>query len=152
DVEELRELWDKYAPDAAREQFDAAIRSLIPLQPFKTARELTEQEEGYAHFDELAEVPDHATIDELFAERFFFGCEAEDPGTAWGFDPRRTPRLRSMLGSDIGHWDVSDVAGVIAESWELVEDGLLTLDDYRDFTFTNAATFYAATNPRFFDG
>ena len=31
-----------------------------------------------------------------------------------------------MFSSDIGHWDVPDMAGVVAESFELVDDGLLT--------------------------
>jgi hypothetical protein len=34
----------------------------------------------------------------------------------------------------------------------MVERGLLTEDDYRDFVFTNPARLYTRTNPRFFEG
>ncbi len=152
DLVELDELWQKYADEGIRDRFPEVAHSLTPLQPFKTVEELTAQEEVNAGFDEFAAVPDVGAIDTWFAQRFFFGCEAEDPSTAWGVDPRVPPRFRAMLGSDIGHWDVSDAAGVISESWELVEEGLLTEADYRDFTFANAAAFYTGTNPGFFDG
>ena len=35
-------------------------------------------------------------------------------------------RLNAMFASDIGHWDVPDLRGVLPEAWELVEDGHLT--------------------------
>ena len=60
--------------------------------------------------------------------------------------------LAAMFASDIGHWDVPDMREVVLEAWELVEDGLLSLDDFRDFTFTNAVRCMAGTNPRFFEG
>ncbi len=41
---------------------------------------------------------------------------------------------------------------VLAESWELVEDGLITEADFRDFTFANAAELHTAMNPDFFKG
>ena len=31
-----------------------------------------------------------------------------------------------MLGSDIGHWDVTDTTEVLPEAYELVENGLFT--------------------------
>jgi hypothetical protein len=40
----------------------------------------------------------------------------------------------------------------LPEAWELVEDGLISEDNFRDFTCTNAALLWGTQNPRFFDG
>ena len=61
-------------------------------------------------------------------------------------------RLQPMFSSDIGHWDVPDMAKVLVEAHELVEDGHITDDDFRESTFTNPVKFYASTNPEFFKG
>jgi predicted TIM-barrel fold metal-dependent hydrolase len=110
-----------------------------------------------AFFDEFAAAGIERAEDfvELFARPFFFGCEADDPGTATAFDRRLNPfdtRLQAVFGSDISHWDVPDMSQVLEESLELVERGLLTEDDYRDFVFTNPVRLYTRTNPRFFEG
>lgn len=92
---------------------------------------------------------------DLFASPFYFGCEADDHANAWAFDRRVSPlgaRLNAMFGSDIGHFDVPDMKGVVPEAYELVEDGLITADDFRDFTFANAVRFWGQTNPGFFKG
>ena len=39
-----------------------------------------------------------------------------------------------------------------ARGLELVEDGLITDDNFRDFTFTNAVRLWGTQNPRFFEG
>ena len=57
-----------------------------------------------------------------------------------------------MFGSDVGHWDVTDVGDVVVEAWELVEDGLITEEDFREFTFANPVELHAGTNPDFFAG
>ena len=57
-----------------------------------------------------------------------------------------------MFASDIGHWDVPDFRGVLGEAWELVENGLLDLDEFRAFTFSNVVSLFGGTNPTFFDG
>ena len=41
---------------------------------------------------------------------------------------------------------------VLPEAWELVEDELISTDDFRDFTFTNAVRLWGTGNPRFFEG
>jgi hypothetical protein len=46
-------------------------------------------------------------------------------------------RLNAIFGSDIGHFDVPDMTGVLPEAYEMVEDELVTPADFRDFTFTN---------------
>ena len=41
---------------------------------------------------------------------------------------------------------------VLPEAYELVEDELITTDDFRDFTFANAVRLWGTQNPRFFEG
>src|SRR6058998_1193092 len=92
---------------------------------------------------------------DLFVPRFYFGCEADDPINAWAFDRRVNPcgaRLNALFGSDIGHFDVPDMTDVLPEAYELVEHGLVTLEDFRDFTFANAVRLWGTGNPGFFRG
>jgi hypothetical protein len=94
-------------------------------------------------------------IRDMFRDRFFFGCEADDRMNAVAFDTKLNHykiRLNAMLGSDIGHWDVVDITDVLPEAWSLVDDELLTQDDFRDFAFGNAIDFHAGLNPDFFAG
>ena len=86
---------------------------------------------------------------------FYFGCEADDRMTAVAFNRRlnhHDAKLKAMFGSDVGHFDVTDMAGVLAEAHELVEHGLLTLDDFEHFTFRHVAELHAGTNPGYLDG
>jgi hypothetical protein len=92
---------------------------------------------------------------DLFEPHFYFGCEADDPLVALGFDGRMNPygaRLKAMFSSDIGHWDVPDMARVLEEAYELVERELLDDDDFHDFVFAHAATLHGGMNPDFFKG
>ena len=41
---------------------------------------------------------------------------------------------------------------MLLEAWELVDDGLIDQDEFRDFTFGNAARMFTAGNPDFFAG
>ncbi len=91
----------------------------------------------------------------LFVDNFYFGCEADDPMNAAAFDRALIPlgrELRVLLGSDIGHFDVPDMAGVLPEAYELLEDGLLSEAGFRSFVYENAVRFYGEANPDFFKG
>ncbi len=92
---------------------------------------------------------------DLFVTPFYFGCEADDRVNAWAFSRRANPfgaRLNAIFGSDIGHFDVPDMTKVLPEAYELVEDGLITPEDFRDFTFANAVRLWGTQNPTFFAG
>ena len=94
-------------------------------------------------------------IRDHFVPNFFFGCEAEDPSIAWAVDGKSLPRgarLQVMFGSDIGHWDVTDMRGVLAEAHELVDEGRVSPEAFRDFTFTNAVKLHGGNKPDFFRG
>jgi hypothetical protein len=99
-----------------------------------------------------------ASAEELvarFAPNFYFGCEADDPQVATAFDRRLVPgggKLKAMFTSDISHWDVVGMEGVLEEAYELVEHGRLDLAEFCDFTFGHIAELHAGTNPAFFDG
>src|SRR5262249_20178838 len=78
-----------------------------------------------------------------------------DRMNACAFNKRANPfsaRLNAVLGSDIGHFDVPDMMDVIPEAYELVDDGVITPEDFRDFTFTNAVRLWGTQNPKFFEG
>jgi predicted TIM-barrel fold metal-dependent hydrolase len=94
-------------------------------------------------------------IKDLFVPRFYFGCEADDPVNAWAFKKDANPmgaRLNAIFSSDIGHFDVPDMAAVVPEAYELVEHGLIDDNDFRDFMFANAVRFWGEVNPDFFKG
>ena len=94
-------------------------------------------------------------IRDIFNANFYFGCEADDSLNAVAFDPRINRyglKLNAILGSDIGHWDVPDMTKVMVEAYEMVDDGLATEDDFRDFTFGNVVGMHAGMNPDFFKG
>jgi len=57
-----------------------------------------------------------------------------------------------IYSSDIGHFDVIDMRDPLPEAYELVEDGFLSDDDFRDFTFANTVRLWGTQNPSFFEG
>jgi predicted TIM-barrel fold metal-dependent hydrolase len=90
-----------------------------------------------------------------FVNGFYFGCEADDPMNAWAFKREHLPhgvQLKTLFGSDIGHFDVQDMAGVLPEAFELVEDSLITDTDFRGFVFENAVRFLSENKRDFFAG
>jgi hypothetical protein len=94
-------------------------------------------------------------IKDLFVEPFFFGCEADDPLTSMAFNTKINPfgaELKAMMGSDIAHWDVPDMTGVLREAWEMVEHDWIDAAAFEKFTFRNPVDFYTRTNPAFFKG
>jgi predicted TIM-barrel fold metal-dependent hydrolase len=130
--------------DIIEHNLDSAEADLTPEE--SAARDMDSDE--FAHVD----IGGKADIERLFARNFYFGCEADDPMTAVAFDNRLRLKLKPVLGSDISHFDVIDATEVLAEAWELVEHGLIDEENFRDFTFRNAAHLFAGMNPDFFKG
>jgi hypothetical protein len=100
-------------------------------------------------------IKDLVNIRDLFVPNFYFGCEADDPVNSWAFRSQVNPfnvKLHAIMGSDIGHFDVLDSTHVLAEAHELVEDGLLNEDDFRDFVFGHGVRLWGGTDPDFFKG
>lgn len=126
-------------------------RNMDVLIPDISPEELTERD---LQTDDFAKVRISGRDDlrRLFARNFYFGCEADDPVTTWAFDPKTNMRLKAMLGSDVSHFDVEDASKVLEEAWEMVDDGLLTEDNFRDFVFGNVVHLHGGMNPDFFKG
>ncbi len=113
--------------------------------------------ENPSDLDEFARcaIASKADIGELFVPKFFFGCEGDDRMSALAFDPRMNPigaRLNAIYSSDIGHFDIPDMRDAAEEAYEMVEDGLIGEDDFRDFVFTNPMRAKTDVNPDFFKG
>jgi predicted TIM-barrel fold metal-dependent hydrolase len=125
------------------------------LGPAQHPSQYYEQDRAERDDFSACSITDVAEIRDLFVDRFFFGCEADDPMTIGAFTNPAIPlggRLNVMFSSDIGHWDVPDVTAVLEEVWEPLEHGWLTGEDVRELVFTNAARFYLESNPDFFSG
>jgi predicted TIM-barrel fold metal-dependent hydrolase len=91
---------------------------------------------------------------DLYATPYFFGCESDDRLNAVAFSKINPfgARINAIFSSDIGHFDVPDMLMPVPEAYELVEDGLLSEGDFRDFTFANAVRLWGTQNPSFFNG
>jgi predicted TIM-barrel fold metal-dependent hydrolase len=103
----------------------------------------------------LAGIETARDIQDTFVPRLFFGCEADDRTIAHAYNPaciHGGARLQALFSSDVAHWDVPDMTETLAESYELVEHGLLTDADFREFTFTNMVKLHTALNKDFFKG
>ena len=95
-------------------------------------------------------------IRELFVPRFYFGCEADDPINAWAFDRGRNPMKARASTRSSARTSATSTSRtwteVVPEAYELVEHGLISEDDFRDFMFANAVRFWGEVNPDFFKG
>jgi len=91
---------------------------------------------------------------DLYAKPYYFGCEADDRmnATAFGKGNPFGCQLNAIYSSDIGHFDVIDFRDPLPEAYELVEEGHITEDNFRDFVFANSVRLWGRQNPGFFDG
>jgi predicted TIM-barrel fold metal-dependent hydrolase len=92
---------------------------------------------------------------DIFANRFFYGCEADDPMNVLAFSPSLNPggvTLPAVFASDVGHWDVPDIRQVLPEAYELVENGHIDEDQFRAFVFDNPVRLWTGMNADFFRG
>ena len=143
DVEALLGYFDQHGDDAVRQARDR-MQSFFSKPAARPA-----QLDDFA----AAEIEKAGDLLELFVPRFYFGCEADDPLSVWAFAERSNPlgaRFRAMLGSDISHWDVTDMTLPVEEAYELVEREALSPRDFRDFAFANAVRLHGGMNPDFF--
>ena len=170
----LFEYWEKRNLDALRENLDPAKLDVdllvemfekwgndyltperIRAEPHQSSNSvlLVPAEE----LDDFAQtgVTKPEDIRDIFQRNFYFGSEADDTMTAVAFDESLNHfgiKLNAILGSDIGHWDVPDMTKVMVEAYEMVEDGHITEDDFRDFTYGNIVQMHAGMNPDYFKG
>ena len=148
---ELRELIGRYGDQRLKASADAIMGSLDVFRPECSLEELGRPEHVVDDF-EASGVNSKDDIRAVFSGNFYFGCEADDRATMWAFDPRMGVRLRPVFSSDFTHFDVPDFREVIPEAYEMVERNWVTEQDFREFTFTNAARLHTRNNPDFFKG
>jgi predicted TIM-barrel fold metal-dependent hydrolase len=155
DLDRLRELWAEYADPTWADKIDDITRSpwAGPLSghaadPIPIPR-LAERDAGVNEFARMGGDDD---LRSMFANSFFFGCEAEDRTTAFAFDSSLGFDFAPVLGSDIGHWDVAVMSEVMTGAYDLVRDGTLSEEQFKAFVYTNPARLYRDQNPAFFDG
>ena len=149
DIDLLRELASDYADEA----FAGAIAEGRGIGTQNGSRTTGQLED----LDDYAACAIEAGTDFLdrFVKPFYFGCEADDPTNAWAFNRDFNPygaELHTLFGSDIGHFDVQEMAGVLPEAYELVEDGKIDHGQFRRFVFDNPVRFWGEANPEFFEG
>lgn len=146
DRAEFTKLLDEYGSDAMKAHRDQLDEALCFL---------SDPETDPSTIDDFSRCPIEKPEDirDVFVHRFHFGCEADDPMNAGAFDTRLNPmgaRLKAFFSSDIGHWDVPDMSGVLGEAYEMVDDGYFEREDFRDFVFANPVSLWCGTNPHFF--
>lgn len=153
DHEELKSFAQKYGPDDMAELMKTREDALdVAISAFGST-----STGGVENLDDFwrCEIKDEKDFVELFADKFYFGCEADDRLSAVGFDTKINhfgARIHSIYSSDIGHWDVADMSKVVTSAYGMVEDGAMTSEDFRRFTFENPAEFWTSNNRDFFQG
>jgi predicted TIM-barrel fold metal-dependent hydrolase len=147
DLDELETLFNEYGSDVTK-ALDGDLRSTLAALPAVGVVPPDPDE-----FSAIG-ISRKADIETRFVPRFFFGCEADDRTIAFAFSKANAfgARLQPIFSSDISHWDVDDMAGVVAEAHGLVDKGLLTDGDFADFVFHNPYKLFADANPDFFAG
>lgn len=147
----MAELFARYASPRVGERLDRLDEALLPL-----SAPMAQVPNDFAAIEDGGGV-DAERIERMFSTQVFAGCEGDDPLNVLlgrGHSRLLGTKLNGVLGSDIGHWDLPDVASLVHETRELVESGDLDESDYRDFVFTNPVRLWAgpAAARGFFDG
>jgi len=142
----LRRLFDEYAATGVADRIDRLAEGLAML---------SDPDELPADVDQFAESLITGVDDllDVFANRFFYGCEADDPMNVLAFASDLNPggvTLPAIFASDVGHWDVPDLRGVVPEAYELVEHGQINEEHFRAFVFDNPVRLWTGMNPEFF--
>jgi hypothetical protein len=103
----------------------------------------------------LAGIESVEDIKKGWVDSFFFGSESDDRTVAHAFNNKANPlgvKINAIYSSDVGHWDVPDLTHVLAESWALVEQGVITEADFKAWTFDNPYKLYTEADSNFFRG
>jgi hypothetical protein len=147
---ELQALIGSYGDERLKASADALMQSLDAFRPECSLEELSRPEHVHDDFG-AAGIDSKDDVRSAF-EHYYFGCEADDRATMWAFDRRLGARLHPVFSSDFTHFDVPDFEEVMPEAFEMLERGFMSAQDFREFTFTNAARLHTRNNPGFFAG
>jgi predicted TIM-barrel fold metal-dependent hydrolase len=147
---ELHQLIRSYGDERLKTSADAIMHNLDAFRPECSLEELSRPEHVHDDFASAA-IDSKDDVRSAF-DHYYFGCEADDRATVWAFDRRLGARLRPVFSSDFTHFDVPDFEEVVPEAYEMLERGFMSAQDFREFTFTNAARLHTRNNPGFFAG
>jgi predicted TIM-barrel fold metal-dependent hydrolase len=155
DVDLLAALFDQHGAELLQgRSVDKAtlVRDSLGQSALPHSREPREDEiDDFA----LAGIETADDIRARWVDPFFFGSEADDRTVAAAFNHRVHPggvKINAIWSSDVGHWDVPEFTEPLAETWDLVEHGVISPQDFRALTFGNPLRFYTEADPHFFDG
>lgn len=155
DNELLLELYNQYGQDLLRG------RSLdvndLARQAFGVTRASQLQDQKPDEIDDflLSGIEKIEDIRDQFVNNFYLGNEADDRTVAAAFNTKVNPlgaELNAYWSSDTGHWDVPDLTETLAQTWDLVEQGVISEKNFKSLVFDNPYRFYTANNPDFFKG
>ena len=155
DVALLHELFQRYGADFIRGRDidpQQLLRDSLGISALPHSRD--------PHPDELddfaaAGIESVEDIRKRWVDSFYFGSESDDRTVAAAFNDKVNPlgvKINAIWSSDIGHWDVPDLTAPLAESWDLVEQGVISAQDFKALVFGNPYRFYTEANPAFFQG
>ncbi|MDR2613804.1 MAG: amidohydrolase family protein [Candidatus Accumulibacter sp.] len=103
----------------------------------------------------LAGVESVEDIRDRFVPNFYFGTEADDRTLGLAFNAKAAPlntQVNMFWSSDLGHWDVPEINTILADTFQLVEEGIITAENFKQLVFKGPYEFYTANNPDFFKG
>jgi hypothetical protein len=152
---ELTGLFERYGQELTHGRSiegEDLIRDTLGARYTRDARQpLPEEKDDFA----AAGIESIADIKKRWVDSFFFGSESDDRTVAHAFNTRANPLgvpVNAIYSSDVGHWDVPDLRKVLAESWALVEQGVINEADFKAWVFDNPYKFYTEANEKFFEG
>ncbi|MGP1614468.1 MAG: amidohydrolase family protein, partial [Pollutimonas bauzanensis] len=155
DLDLLEDLFHRYGQDLIKgRKLDKAtlLRDSLGRSALPHSREPNEDEiDDFA----LAGIEAPEDIKTRWVDSFYFGSEADDRSVAAAFNDKLNPlgaKVNAIWSSDIGHWDVPDLTEPLAESWDLVEQGVIGPADFKAWVFDNPYRLYTEANPDFFAG
>lgn len=155
DLDLLEDLFRRYGQDYIKNRTldrSSLLKDSLGISALPHSRQPNEQElDDFA----LAGIESVADIRSRWVDSFYFGSEADDRTVAAAFNDKANPlgiKLNAIWSSDIGHWDVPDLTEPLAESWDLVEQGVISAADFKALVFGNPYKLYTEANPAFFSG
>ena len=155
DRKQLTQLFEQYGKELTQGRSiegEDLIRDTLGAHYTKDAKQPTADEANDFAAAGITKVED---IKSRWVDNFFFGSEADDRTIAHAFNDKANPlgiKVNAIYSSDVGHWDVPDFTKPLAEAYELVQEGVITEDDFKNYVFRNPYKLYTEANPNFFKG
>lgn len=155
DLDLLEDLFLRYGGEFLKGRTldkSTLLRDSLGLSALPHSREPNEDEiDDFA----AAGIESPEDIRTRWLDSFYFGSEADDRTVSAAFNRRALPlgaRVNAIWSSDVGHWDVPELTEPLAESWDLVRDGVISASDFKSWVFDNPYRFYTQANADFFKG